>query len=56
MGIVRQPTRQVHREAPQDCSKECFGTGDTIVIAAFLGTFLLVCAYGLFSFLAKLWN
>ena len=56
MGIVKQPTQQAHGQAPQNYSKECFGTGDTIVIAAFLGTFLLVCAYGLFSSLARLWN
>jgi hypothetical protein len=56
MGIVRQPTQQVHRAAPQDCSEASFGTGDSVVIAAFLGTFLLICVYGLFSFLAKLWN
>jgi hypothetical protein len=56
MGTVKQPTHQAHRQAPQNYSKEPFGTGDTIVLAAFLGTFLLLCAYGLFSFLARLWN
>jgi hypothetical protein len=54
MGLVKEPTYR--SAAPGDRTDESFGTGDSIVIALFLGTFLLLCLYGLFSFLARLCN
>jgi hypothetical protein len=36
--------------------KDDAGTGDMIVLAAFLGVFLLVCLMGILGFISKLWH
>jgi hypothetical protein len=36
--------------------KDAAGTGDIIVLAAFLGVFLLMCLMGILGFISKLWH
>jgi len=43
----------IHQDGPD---KDAAGTGDVIVLAAFLGVFLLMCLMGILGFISKLWH
>jgi len=53
---IKQTAAQQSVNQDAGSGKDDAGTGDVIVLAAFLGVFLLMCLMGILGFISKLWH